>query len=212
MGRRHLTAALAAALTLAGGGVVLAATPPATWDDLVRVPSKRLDVVYLLPGASFKAYTKVMIEPTQIAFRKDWQREYNRQSMKLSSRISDADIETAIADGGKAATEIFAKTFAAGGYPVVTAPGPDVLRVRTAVINLSVNAPDTMSSKISSSRFGDAGDRGAGFGIQRHPGTRRRQPPGRRQLLHDAPQQRDQSSRLSQRGDSLGQGQPQRLE
>ncbi len=97
------------------------------------------------------------MEPTEIAFRKNWQRNYNNQSMRLSSRISDADVERAVTEGGNAATEIFAQTFAKGGYPVVTAPGPDVLRVRTAVINLQVSAPDTMSSGRSRSYSSEAG-------------------------------------------------------
>jgi hypothetical protein len=157
LGVRQFTVAAVAALALAGGSAALAAKPPATWDDLVRVQSKRLNYVYLLPGADFRPYTKVMLDPTEIAFKKNWQRDYNSTKRGVSTRISDADVERAIADGGKAATEIFARAFADGGYPVVTQPGPDVLRVRTAVINLSVSAPDTMSAGRSRSYSGEAG-------------------------------------------------------
>jgi hypothetical protein len=66
-------------------------------------------------------------------------------------------VEKAIAEGGKAATEIFAQAFAKGGYPVVTAPGPDVLRIKTAVINLSVSAPDTRSAGRSRTYSSEAG-------------------------------------------------------
>jgi hypothetical protein len=156
MDRRQFTIA-AAALALAGGSAALAAKPPATWDDLVRVDSKRLSYVYLLPGASFRPYTKVMLDPTEIAFRKSWQRDYNSTTRGLSTRISDADVERAITEGGKAASEIFARAFAAGGYPVVTQPGPDVLRVRTAVVDLSVTAPDKMTAGRSRTYGGEAG-------------------------------------------------------
>jgi hypothetical protein len=124
----------------------LAAKPPPTWDNLVRVKSNRMNFVYLLPGADFRGYTKVMLDPTQISFEKNWQRDYNRTQRSPSSQISDADVEQAIADGGKDATEIFAQGFAAGGYTVVTQPGPDVLRVTTAITNLYVTAPDKMTA------------------------------------------------------------------
>jgi hypothetical protein len=155
MDRRQFAAAAVAALTVSSSGVALAAKPPANWDDLVRVESKRLKYVYVLPGANFRVYTKVMLDPTQIAFRKNWQRDNNAKTR--SSRVSDADVERAIAQGGKAASEIFAKAFADGGYPVVAAPGPDVLRVRTAVFNLSVTAPDTMSAGRSRTYANEAG-------------------------------------------------------
>jgi hypothetical protein len=156
MDRRQFAVA-AATLALAGGGAALAAKPPATWDDLVRVESKRLNYVYVLPGADFRAYTKVMLDPTQIAFRKDWRKDYNSTTRGLSSRVSDADVEKAVAQGGQAATAIFARAFAAGGYPVVNLPGPDVLRVRTAVINLSVSAPDMRTAGRSRTYSNEAG-------------------------------------------------------
>ena len=44
------------------------------------------------------------------------------------------------------------------GYAVVTAPGPDVLRVSTAVVNLFLNAPDTMSPGRSRTFTANAGE------------------------------------------------------
>ncbi len=152
-----LVYAAVAAATLTSSSVALAASPPATWDNLARVESKRLKYVYLLPGADFRVYTKVMLEPTQIAFKKNWQRDYNSTASGLSRRISDADVERAITEGGKATTAIFAKAFADGGYPVVTTPGPDVLTVRTEIINLRVTAPDKMSAGRSRTYANEAG-------------------------------------------------------
>jgi hypothetical protein len=51
----------AACLLVTAAGV--AAAPPTEWDGLVQVPSKRLDHVYLQPGADFRGYTKVMLDP-----------------------------------------------------------------------------------------------------------------------------------------------------
>src|SRR6476659_2169258 len=88
---RILTVALATLMLAAGP--VGAAKPPATWDGLVQVKSKRLDLVYLQPGADFRGYTKVLIEPTEVAFAKDWQRQYNSSTRALSRRVSDSEMQ-----------------------------------------------------------------------------------------------------------------------
>ena len=51
MNRRRL-AALILASALVAGGPALAAKAPTTWDELVLVKSKKLDLVYLLPDAT----------------------------------------------------------------------------------------------------------------------------------------------------------------
>ena len=138
-GRGFLTIAIASAAFLSAPAVAKA---PATWDGLVQAKSKRFDLVYLQPGADFSGYTKVMIDPTEVAFQKNWQRDYNRDSRALSSRVTDGDVQNALTQGVKAATDIFTDAWTKGGFTVVDSPGPDVLRVRTGVVNISVNAPD----------------------------------------------------------------------
>lgn len=133
------------------------AKPPTEWDGLQRQPSKRLDLVYLAPGADFRSYRRVMLDPTELAFRKDWMRDYNSGKRGLDGRVSDSDVQKVIAEGGKVATEILTKAFTEGGYPVVTEPGPDVLRVRTGVVNLSVTAPDIRSAGRSRTYANEAG-------------------------------------------------------
>ncbi len=39
-----------------------AADEPQTWDGLTRMKAKRMDAVFLLPGAEFTGYTGVVIE------------------------------------------------------------------------------------------------------------------------------------------------------
>ena len=153
--RRLWTAAVASAMLLAGPAA--AAKPPANWDGLVQVKSKRLDLVYLQPGADFRGYTKVMIEPTEVAFHKDWQRDYNRGSTSLSSRVSDRDLHEAISKGVTASSDIFADAWTKGGYIVVNAPGPDVLRVKTGIVHIRVSAPDQLTPGRSYSFAGEAG-------------------------------------------------------
>src|SRR6478736_6971568 len=105
--RRELAIILVSgALMLAG--VTEAAKAPTTWDGLVQVPSKRLDHVYLQPGADFRGYTKVMLDPAEVAFEKNWQRDYNRSTRSLSSKVSEGDVQEAIRKGIEGANDIFA--------------------------------------------------------------------------------------------------------
>lgn len=156
MKRLALFTAVFASISLAAGSAV-SAKPPINWDGLTQVKSKRLDLVYLQPGADFRGYTKVLLEPTEVAFAKNWQRDYNRSSRDLSSRISDSELQRAVTDGVKAADDIFSEAWTKGGYSVVTEPGPDVLRVKTGVVNITVSAPDQPMAGRSYNFAGEAG-------------------------------------------------------
>jgi hypothetical protein len=151
---RFLTGTLAGALLLSATAAT--AKPPATWDGLVQVKSKRLDLVYLMPGADFRIYTKVMIDPTEVGFEKNWRRNYN-STTTLSNRISDSDLQKMISEAVPAATDIFTNAWQKGGYAVVAEPGPDVLRVKTGVVNIRVNAPDRQTAGRSYSFSQEAG-------------------------------------------------------
>jgi hypothetical protein len=143
MDRRQFAGLVMAVAASGGAGAALAADKaPQEWDGLRRVKSKRMKYVWLAPGVDFRPYHRVMLDPTEIAFAKNWQRDYNSSRTGLGGRVSDADVQKAITEGGKAATAIFAKQFAQGGYPTAAAPAPDVLRVRTAIVNITVTAPD----------------------------------------------------------------------
>lgn len=149
------------ALMLAGAvlavGSAEAVKAPQTWDGLVQVKSKRLEMVYLQPGADFRGYTKVIVEPVEVAFHKNWQRQYNQSSRLGARRISDREVQNAVAKGIAASTGIFTDAFTKNGYQVVTEPGPDVLRVNTGIINIVVIAPDTRSTGVSRTYSSEAG-------------------------------------------------------
>ena len=138
--RPILMAAIASAMLLAGPAAE--AKAPDTWDGLVKVNSKRADVLYLQPGADFRGYTKVMLDPTEVAFAKSWRRSQNSTDRGLSGTISDRQVQNAITKGVDASNQIFAEAWTKGGYVVVTTPAPDVLRIKTGVVNIWVNAPD----------------------------------------------------------------------
>jgi hypothetical protein len=127
------------------------------WDGLVRVEARKLDAVYLLPEADFSGYTKVMLDPTQVAFRKNWRRDQNRDSASLSGRISDSDARRILDAARESNDEIVHDAFQEAGFTVVTEAGPDVLRVGTAIVNIDVEAPETMSAGRTTSYTREAG-------------------------------------------------------
>lgn len=133
------------------------AKAPDTIEGLYKVPSKRFDLLYLLPGADFRPYTKVMFDTPEVAFKKNWLRDYNNSTRSTQQRISEEDAQKALDAARTGLTEIFTKVYTDGGYQVVTSPGPDVLRVQTAVVNLDIVAPDTMSAGRSRTFSSEAG-------------------------------------------------------
>jgi hypothetical protein len=127
------------AFALAGS---VSAELPENWDGLVEVKAKKMDAAYLLPGADFRAYTKVMIDPSQVAFRKNWLRDMNSAGPgSLDRRISADDAKKILDEAQRNFDEVFAETLAGKGYAVVTGPGPDVLRLSPSVTNMYINAP-----------------------------------------------------------------------
>lgn len=159
MSRRVI--AICAALSILGAAppatVWAAPAAPASWDGLTKVKSKRLDAVYLLPGADFRGYTKIMMDPTEVAFRKNWVRDYNAEAMSLDRRISDSEAQKILDKARTGFEEVFRKAYTDAGYQVVTEPGPDVLRLRTGVGNLYLTAPDLQVSGRSRTFSRDAG-------------------------------------------------------
>jgi Protein of unknown function (DUF3313) len=166
--RKRLLLLSAVAMTMAGaiGAAHAEAAAPAAadagptatgWDNLVRVKSKNLKLVYLLPGADFREYTKVMLDPAEVDFVKGWVRKMNSTYDFNMGRTTDADAAKIAAAFRKGIDQIFTKAFTKGGYQIVTEPGPDVLRVSIAIFNLSISAPNTVTSGQSSVRTVDAG-------------------------------------------------------
>ncbi len=116
------------------------------WDGLVEVKPKRLDAVFLLPGADFRPYKKVMLDPVEVAFTKDWARDYNRDAATLSQRLDQSDLDRISKAARDGFTEVFTAEYGKAGLEIVTTPGPDVLRLRSGVVDLYIVAPDNMSS------------------------------------------------------------------
>lgn len=130
---------------------------PDSWDGLVEIKSKRLDAAYLAPGADFRPYTKLMVDPTEAAFHKDWMKNMNDRR-DVSRMVDDEKAQEILAAAKTNFAEVFHEAFTKAGYTIVDSPGPGVLRVRPGVVNLYVNAPDVMSAGRSRSYTANAGE------------------------------------------------------
>lgn len=152
-------------------GAVLAMTAaPASWAKKDRLPEvdshglhlikdSKVRVAYALPGATLSAYSKIKLLDVYVAFKKDYERDYNLQEVGLQGRVSDKDLEGVKTRLAAEFTKEFTKVLTKKGYPVVDETGPDVLLLRPAIINLNVAAPDTMrGSAMSATIVRSAGD------------------------------------------------------
>lgn len=148
---------------LVSGPLAAATALQAPYEDLVQVRSRNLDAVYLLPGVDFRVYSKVMIDPVQVSFRKDWVKETNR-SRGVSQRIDAQDAEQIAQTARSGFEAIFAGAFKKKGYEVATAPASDVLRLSPAIANLYINAPLSSGPGVSRTYTVEAG--GATFVLE----------------------------------------------
>jgi hypothetical protein len=98
-----------------------------TEEGLLEVKNARVGFAAVKPGANLGRYDQLMILPVQFAFKKG--------SRKLPEHRLD--------DLRRYFLEEFTKELQAkGGYNVVSHPGPDVLAVRAALINIDLTAPE----------------------------------------------------------------------
>ena len=114
-----------------------------SWDGLELKQVKGVDAVYLLPGAQFKPYTSVMIDPVQVAFDKNW--EPNQYERDISRHLSTKDIEKIRTEMAQTFRDVFVKELQEGGYTVVQETSPETLRVSPGLANVYITAPDKMS-------------------------------------------------------------------
>jgi hemin uptake protein HemP len=120
------------------------------------VQSRNLDKFYVRPNADLAGYNKVLIDPVQVEFSKNWWRSVNDPRYVPRIRPEDAqriaDETTANVNG------IVADAFKARGYEIATAPGAGVLRVTPRVTELYVNAPDVFPPGVTRSFARQAGE------------------------------------------------------
>jgi hypothetical protein len=127
-------------------GLATAREPaPDSWDGMKRVDRPGLNAVYLREGASLVKYKKVMLDPVEVSFDKNWDRDRTLTGSRISGS-GNVDTQAIRTDLAKLAHDVTKRELERkGGFPLVEMPGDDVLRVRAQIVDLYINAPDTMT-------------------------------------------------------------------
>lgn len=121
--------------------------------------SERSTVAYKKEGVDFSEYQNVQILPSQVAFKKNWQRDYNRSHSSLSMRVKDDDVLRIKKGVAKLFDEIFIEEFTReNNNLIVENAGSGTLVIKPAIINLDVNAPDLRSAVRVTTYVKEAGE------------------------------------------------------
>jgi hypothetical protein len=132
--------------TLGVSGLAAAKEPtPDNWDGMPKVKRPGLDAVYLRQGASLAKYKKVILDPVEVSFDKNWDPNRRQTGSNIYGGEGRVDAEAIRVDLGKLARKATERELEKGGYPLVDAVGEDVLRVHARIVDLFINAPDTMT-------------------------------------------------------------------
>jgi|TARA_B110000444_G_scaffold115789_1_gene109083 hypothetical protein len=134
--------------------------PTTTPDGLDLVRSDKHSAVYIKPEAQLDIYNEFAIVPCEVAFRKNWQRDYNSSHRSSGQQIKERDIDRIKRELGEECTAFFTDALSEEpSYNLVTEwqQGQDVLLVRPNIVNLNITSPDVSSPSMTRSYSASAG-------------------------------------------------------
>jgi ribosomal protein S17E len=121
--------------------------PEISKEGMQLTTATRSTIAYQKPGVNFSEYSKVKILPSAVAFKKNWERDYNRDHSTLSTRVRDEDVIRIKNEVATLFDEIFKEEFSnAANIELVENVSSNTLIMRPAIINLDVHAPDLRSA------------------------------------------------------------------
>jgi len=109
-------------------------------DGLVRVDNAVVPVAYLKPDLDLTPYTRFMLDPVEVAYQKDPGnvRRAAFAGADANFALTPRQMENFRGYFEEAVVEALTED---GGYELTTEPGPDVLRITAALIDLVVRVP-----------------------------------------------------------------------
>ena len=134
--------------------------PTTTPDGLDLVRSDKHSAVSIKPEAQLDIYNEFAIVPCEVAFRKNWQRDYNSSHRSSGQQIKERDIDRIKRELGEECTTFFTDALSEEpSYNLVTEwqQGQDVLLVRPNIVNLNITSPDVSSPSMTRSYSASAG-------------------------------------------------------
>ena len=122
------------------------AVPPAptpagvSLDGLELVERTRRGEIYADPNVDWSVYDRILLDPATVSFRKNWERDLERQQ---SFRVRPEDMERIKSGLAELFDEVFtAELTGNGGYEMAATSGENVLRITPRIVDLDVYAPD----------------------------------------------------------------------
>jgi hypothetical protein len=132
--------------------------PEYTVEGLKLIPdTENIAAVWADEGVDLAQYERVYLAEPLVAFKKNWQRDFNRSRRSPSAQIRTDDMEHIKTELGALFVELFTAELEEGGYTLADERAEDVLIVKPAIINLDVTAPDIQTGSRSSSFTTSAG-------------------------------------------------------
>lgn len=155
-----VTLSLLATLLTLGCASTSETVPTTTPDGLDLVRSDKHSAVYVKSEAQLDIYDEFAIVPCEVAFRKNWQRDYNSAHRSSGQQIKERDIDRIKRELGEECTAFFTDALSEEpSYNLVTEwqEGQDVLLVRPNIVNLNITSPDVSSPSMTRSYSASAG-------------------------------------------------------
>lgn len=115
-------------------------------DGLVLLKETKNSRLYSKENLDFKHYNKFILLPSEVTFKDNWKRDYNRDQRSLSTRVNDKDMDRITRSVAGLFDEVFKEELSlTKGFTQVAEAGDRVLVLKPKIINLDVYAPDLMS-------------------------------------------------------------------
>jgi hypothetical protein len=134
-----LVMALALSTAVSTSALAKEDLPAVNDEGMELVKDSSMTTVYADPDVDLSIYKRILLKDATVAFKKNWQRNQNRNTMV---KINNREMDKIKADVATLFNEVFTKELIDGGYELVDEAGDDVLIVVPAIVDLDVTAPD----------------------------------------------------------------------
>lgn len=147
---------LTLSLALVPFAVLAESEPPdVSLDGLELVEKDRRGEIYADPGVDWSVYNQIQMDRATVSFRKNWQRDQNRDRI---SNVKASDMERIKNNLSDMFDEVFTEELTGNGdYTLASESADNVMRIKPQIVDLDVYAPDTKSAGMTRSYTQQAG-------------------------------------------------------
>jgi len=139
LNRISLVMALALSTAVSTSALAKEDLPAVNDEGMELIKDSAMTTVYADPDVDLGIYKRILLKDATVAFKKNWKRNQNRNTMV---KINNREMEKIQSDVATLFNEVFTKELIDGGYELVDEAGDDVLIVVPAIVDLDVTAPD----------------------------------------------------------------------